>query len=50
MASVSVLSEDRFRSKVERVREGIRRKFIRAHQVLGVRETELLSELDQLEK
>ena len=50
MASVSVLSEDRFRSKVERVREEIRRKFFRAHQVLGERETELLSELDQLEE
>ena len=50
MASVSVLSEDRFRSKVERVREEIRRKFVRAHQVLGERETKLLSELDQLEE
>ena len=50
MASVSVLSEDRFLSKVERVREEIRRKFFRAHQVLGERETELLSELDQLEE
>ena len=50
MASASVLSEDRFRSKVDRVREEIRRKFFRAHQVLGERETELLSELDQLEE
>ena len=50
MASVSVLSEDRFRSKIERVREEIRRKFFRAHQVQRERETELLSELDQLEE
>ena len=50
MASVSVLGEDRFLLKVERVREEIKRKFVRAHQILGERETELLSELDQLEK
>ena len=50
MASVSVLSEDRFRSNVEKVREEIGRKFAKAHQVLGERETELLSQLDQLEE
>ena len=50
MASVSVLSEDRFRLKVEGLREEIGRKFARAHQVLGEREIELLSELDQLEE
>ena len=50
MACVSVLSEDRFRSKVDRVREEIGRNFARAHRVLGERETKLLSELDQLEE
>ena len=50
MASVSVLNEDTFLPSLERVREEIRGKFFRVHQVLRGRETELLSDLNQLEE
>ena len=50
MATPNLQEPDRFLEHVSRVREEIGRKFFRAHQVLGERETELLSELDQLEE
>ena len=50
MATPNAQERDRFLKHVSRVREEIGRKFFRAHQVLGERETELLSELDQLEE
>ena len=50
MATPNAQERDRFLKHVSRVREEIGRKFFRAHQVLEERETELLSELDQLEE
>ena len=49
MATPNLQEPDRFLEHIGRVREEIGRKFFRAHQVLGERETELLTELDQLE-
>ena len=50
MATPNLQEPDRFLEHIGRVREEIGRKFFRARQVLGERETELLSELDQLEE
>ena len=50
MASVSVLRQEKFLPSLERVRKELGAKFARAHQVLVKRQSELLSELDQLEE
>ena len=49
MASVRVEGDNPFLAQVERVRVELRERVARAHQVLQERETELLSELQQLE-
>ena len=48
MASVNIAVEDSFLSHAERVYIEIREKFVRAHQILQNRETDLLAELQQL--
>ena len=49
MASANAPGENPFLSQLERVRVELRRKVVRAHQVLQEREAALLSELQQLE-
>ena len=49
MASANLPSENPFLTQIERVRVELRERVARAHQVLQERETELLSELQQLE-
>ena len=48
MASSNVSESEAFLSQAERVREEIRARFSRSHEVLRVREAALLSELDEL--
>ena len=49
MAGAGVQVSEPFLSQVERVREEMRSKFRRSHQILQQREAALMSELDQLE-
>ena len=48
MASAYGVGEESFLSHVERVRSEIHTKFIRAHELLQARETDLLAELQRL--